>query len=157
MNISEYFTLEELTYSSTAKSKGIDNTPKGQDLENLKYTASQMEVVRDVLNSPISISSGFRCDALNKAVGGSSTSAHQKGLAVDFTCKRYGDTKKVVQALLEASRAKQLTFDQLILESPDTPNSWVHIGFKQDGKDQRGEVLTMNKVNGKSVYSKGVN
>lgn len=156
MNLTENFTLEELTFSSTAKSKGIDNTPKGQDLVNLKFTALQMEIVRDILNSPISISSGFRCASLNKVVGGSSTSAHLQGLAVDFTCKGYGDTKKVVQALLEASRGKQLAFDQLILESPDTPNSWVHIGFKQDGKGQRGEVLTMNKVNGKSVYSKGI-
>lgn len=157
MNISEHFTLEELTFSATAKSKGIDNTPKGQDLENLKYTASQMEIVRNILKFPISVSSGFRCEALNKAVGGASTSAHQKGLAVDFTCKGYGDTRKVVQALLEAYRVKELAFDQLILEDPSSPSSWVHIGFRQEGKNQRGEVLAMNKVNGKSVYSKGVN
>lgn len=157
MKLSEHFTLEEMIFSATAESKGIDNTPKGQDLENLKYTCSQLELVRNILGgNSINVSSGYRGEKLNAAVGGVSTSAHNKGLAADFTCKAYGDTRKIVKALLEASRVGQLSFDQLILEMPDTPNSWIHIGFKQHGQGMRNQILTMKKVNNKSTYFNGI-
>ncbi|WP_228268146.1 D-Ala-D-Ala carboxypeptidase family metallohydrolase, partial [Acinetobacter ursingii] len=81
--LSPHFSLAEMTVTST----GITNVPTGQHLKNLTYTAQQMEKVRAILGGlPIQVNSGFRCDAVNRAVGGVTTSAHSFGFAVDFVC-----------------------------------------------------------------------
>ena len=87
MKLSKHFTLEELTRSATAQRLGLDNLPSVHELANLMRLATVLEDVRHVLGSrPILISSGFRSEAVNKAVGGSPSSAHRLGLAADFTC-----------------------------------------------------------------------
>lgn len=122
--LSPHFTLAEFTASDTAQRHGIDNTPPQQVVEELKRTAILMEQVRTLLNNPITITSGYRCSALNKLVGSRSTSAHIGGLACDFKASVYGDPLKVCQAI----ERSDIKFGKLILEfyTPDG-GGWTHI------------------------------
>ena len=110
-----------------------------------------LQPVRDQFG-PIRINSGYRSPALNKAVGGSKTSQHCNGQAADFESSRISNPD------LAKWIAKNLTFDQLILEFYDgvDPNSgWVHCSYKLDGNN-RGSTLTALRVNGKTQYKKGL-
>lgn len=137
MNLSEYFTLSELTVSETAARRGMKNIPIGKALENLKQTAARMDEIREGLGSPIIVTSGYRSPEVNASVGGSRTSAHCHGLAVDFTCPGYGNPLAAAKAIL----ASGIEFDQLIHEF----GAWVHIGFAEPGKPPRKQVLTISK------------
>ena len=146
MRLTEHFTLEEFTRSATAVKRGINNTPDAVQLTNIQMAAHKMELVRSLLgDNPILISSGFRSDALNKAVGGSHTSSHKTGLAVDFTCPKFGTVKEICAAI----KASKLEFDQIIYEQK-TYTNWCHIGF---GEKTRGEVLSWKSGKG---YVKGI-
>lgn len=136
--LSPHFSLAELTVTST----GIPNTPTGQALANLKHTAEQMELVRAALGKPINVNSGYRSAAVNKAVGGSTTSAHSYGFAVDFVCPQFGTPYEICRAIIEAG----ISFDQLIHEK----RRWVHIGFGlSSGKSARKQVLTLMPQGGR--------
>lgn len=135
--LSPHFTLEELIRSDVATRKGINNYPYPDVLENLKLLASKLEVVRAILGRSVLVSSGYRCEELNAAVGGSKTSTHMTGLAADFTCPAFGTTPEVFAKLRE--HKLDLDYDQLILEFP--PTGWVHIGFAAMGKVARGSDL----------------
>ena len=155
MNLTQHFTKEELIRSATATSKGIKNTYTEEELINMVWTATQMEIVRKILgNNPISVSSCFRNKVVNKLVGGSVSSAHCYGLAVDFTCSKFGNTRQVCEALIAAQKQGEVEFDQLIMEFP--PAGWVHIGFNQYGVGQRKQVLTAKKLNGTTKYYEGL-
>jgi hypothetical protein len=121
MQLSPNFSLSELVYSETAEERGIDNTPPPEIVENLRRLATALEAVRSLLGGPLEISSGYRCVALNEAVGGSSTSQHLQGLAVDFECPAFGTPLEVADAI----RRSTLEFDQCILEY----GRWVHLSF----------------------------
>lgn len=140
--LSMFFTLEELTRSPKAESDGIDNTPTLDALTNLQTTALRLDAVRKLLGKPILISSGYRGQALNKAVGGSATSAHMDGNAVDFTSPAFGTPAQVFDRI----RHSGIKFDQLICEK----NRWVHIGF---GSKNRGQCLVYD---GKTYKEAGV-
>lgn len=144
--LSDHFTLAELTVSAAAARKGLDNTPPPEIVDQLILTADRMEKVRELLGGhPIRVTSGYRSPAVNRAVGGSATSAHRTGHAVDFTCPGFGTPAQVAAHL-----AKHLTgFDQIIEEF----GQWVHVGF---GPGQRGEKLTARKVGGKTKYTPGI-
>lgn len=144
--LSDHFTLAELTFSAAAARKGLDNTPPPEIVDQLILTADRMEKVRELLGGhPIRVTSGYRSPAVNKAVGGSATSAHRTGHAVDFTCPGFGTPAQVAAHL-----AKHLTgFDQIIEEF----GQWVHVGF---GPGQRGQKLTARKVGGKTKYTPGI-
>ena len=145
--LSPHFSLSELTVSAAASRKGLSNIPTGQALATLTETAKGMERVRTLLGKPITVLSGYRAPAVNKAVGGAKNSAHMTGHAVDFICPGFGSPAQVASYL-----AKHLTdFDQMICEFP--PDGWVHIGF---GPGKRGQELTARKVNGKTVYTNGI-
>ncbi len=134
MNLTEHFTKAEFTRSATANSKGVKNTYTEEELVNMTWTAVQMEAVRKILGGKaIVVTSCFRNEKVNALVGGSKTSAHRYGLAVDFTCPKFGDTRKVCEAIIAAQKKGEIEFDQLILEFP--PSGWVHIGFKKYGMD----------------------
>ncbi len=138
--LTKHFSLRELTHSATAVSRGIRNEPDAQQLANLKALASTLEAVRVLLgNKPILISSGFRSDALNRVIGGSSTSDHSNGLAADFVCPKYGH----VMHICEAIRDSGIKFDQLIYEQGNT--EWVHLGI---GTQTRGQVMSWSKAAG---------
>jgi hypothetical protein len=132
MQLSPNFSLRDLTCSETADLTGIDNTPPPGIVENLKRLAAGLEAVRALLGAPLEISSGYRCPALNEAVGGSSTSQHMQGLAVDFACAAFGTPLEVADAI----RRSGMDFDQCILEY----GRWVHLSFSDA---PRRRVLTI--------------
>lgn len=147
--ITEHFNLSELVHSNTAKKRGINNDPPLWVEKNLREACEKLwEPAREILGHPMKISSGYRSEALNKAIGGSMTSAHTYGLAIDFTSP-YGSTTEVVKLLAKELKAKGIPWDQMILEYPNSPNGgWVHLGYKsRDGK-QRGQTLVINKGTG---------
>jgi hypothetical protein len=121
-----HFTIEELYASETAKKKGINNKPNVQQMVNLVYLAAYvLEPLRVAMGEPIKIGSGFRCEALNRAVGGVRNSQHMKGQAVDLCID--GDLKKG-KKWFEYIR-KNLPFDQLIWEHNAKGSYWVHVSF----------------------------
>ena len=93
--ISKYFTMGEATYSSTAIRRGIKNTPSWSERTNIRYTARRLDEVREILGRPVVVSSWFRSARLNRAVGGSSSSGHRKGMAVDIILKKEVLEKRV--------------------------------------------------------------
>ena len=99
MKLTEHFTLEEFTHSNIASRLRIDNRVPDELMTNIQLTANKLELVRKVLGFPIMITSGYRCPLLNARVGGVSTSAHTKGLAVDFHSS-YGTPKEICQRLI---------------------------------------------------------
>ena len=140
MNLTPHFTLEEFTTTSTS----LDNTPSKETLEVLRTTAFYMEQVRELLgNVSIKVNSGYRSPEVNAKAGGSKTSAHLLGYAVDFTAS--GHTPLTIANVLAKSNLK---FDQLIYEG-----TWVHISF--DPKMRR-EVLTAHRNGGTITYTKGL-
>ncbi|OTQ55882.1 MULTISPECIES: D-Ala-D-Ala carboxypeptidase family metallohydrolase [Orbaceae] len=145
MKLTEHFTLEEFTRSNIASRLRIDNRVPDELMANIQLTANKLELVRKVLGFPIMITSGYRCPLLNARVGGVSTSAHTKGLAVDFHCA-YGTPKEICQRLIDTG----VQFDKLIQEH----NQWVHIGFSPNYNRQI--VLTAIKNSGKTVYVNGI-
>jgi hypothetical protein len=122
-----HFTIEELYASATAKKLGIDNKPSVQKMINLVYLAAYvLEPLRVAMGEPIKIGSGYRCEKLNKAVGGVYNSQHLKGQAADLCID--GDIQKG-RKWFEYIK-NHLPFDQLIWEkNPKTGNYWVHVSF----------------------------
>lgn len=145
MKLSENFTLAELTKSSTATRLGIDNTPNPEQLENLVELCHKiLQPLRDAIG-PIRISSGLRVPALNKAIGGSSTSQHCaiNGAAADIDIE---DNKKVFDYI-----KNNLQFDQLIWEfGNEKQPDWVHVSYHYG--HNRGQVLKAIKKDGKTKY-----
>ena len=135
--ITQHFTLEELYRSKTAEKFGINNKPSAQQQINLTYLAEHiLEPLRVAMGEPIPIGSGFRCQQLNKAVGGVYNSQHMKGQAADLRID--GDIKKG-RKWFEYIK-KNLPFDQLIWEkNPKTGSCWVHVSFvfPDFGKNRR--------------------
>lgn len=125
--VTMHFTIEELYASATAKKLGIDNKPSVQKMINLVYLAAYvLEPLRVAMGEPIKIGSGYRCEKLNKAVGGVYNSQHLKGQAADLCID--GDIKKG-RRWLNYIR-EHLPFDQLIWEhNPKTGSYWVHVSF----------------------------
>ena len=125
--VTMHFTIEEMYASDTAKAKGINNKPNVQQMINLVYlAASVLEPLREAMNEPIKIGSGFRSRELNAAVGGVATSQHLKGQAADLCID--GDIRKG-RRWFEYIK-NHLPFDQLIWEkNPKTGNYWVHVSF----------------------------
>ena len=125
--VTMHFSIEELYASQTAKAKGIDNKPDFPSLINLVYLCAYvLEPLREAMNEPIKIGSGYRCPKLNAVVGGVSNSQHMKGQAVDLCID--GDLKKGKKWF--AYIRDHLPFDQLIWEhNSKTGAYWVHVSF----------------------------
>lgn len=118
--------MEELYASATATAKGINNKPSVQQMINLVYlTAYVLEPLRVAMGEPIKIGSGFRCQALNKAVGGVYNSQHMKGQAADLCID--GDIQKGRKWFNYIKN--HLPFDQLIWEHNSKGTYWVHVSF----------------------------
>ena len=119
----KYFTLDELAHSNVARTKRIDNTPNEQQKKALVALVDNvLDPLRDLFGKPVLVSSGFRSNDLNRAVGGAATSQHMKGEAADI----YTGTKEGNKKLFELIR-DNLPFDQLIDEKDF---SWVHVSKK---------------------------
>ena len=135
LRLTENFSWAEVVGSVKAKEHGIDNEPTDEKIiQNIHSTADLMQRLRDILGERIDVSSWYRCPKLNILVGGSATSAHLQGLAVDFVSPLFGTPEEIVRALIPY--VKELEIDQLICED----NRWVHAGF---GGKQRDQVLRM--------------
>ena len=137
MNLSPNFTLEELTHSEVAERKNLDNTPNATEIANLTRLAALLEQVRELLNKPIMINSGFRSKSVNDSVGSKDTSQHRIGCAADLRVP--GMTpKQVVTACITAN----LPFDQIIEEF----GSWTHISVTNQESDKpRKQALIIDK------------
>jgi zinc D-Ala-D-Ala carboxypeptidase len=151
MKISEHLSLAEVTRSDSAKRKGISNMPTPEHIENFKKLAENIfEPIRKHFGVPIMISSGYRSKALNTAIGGSLTSQHCSGEAIDIDMDgtANGVTNKMVFDFIKAN----LNFDQLIWEfgTKDAPD-WVHVSFETSGK-QRKQIFRAIKSGGKTAY-----
>jgi len=139
-----HFTIEELCASDTAKAKGISNKPNVQQMINLVYlTAYVLEPLRVAMDESIKISSGFRSEALNKAVGGAFNSQHKKGQAADLCID--GNIEKG-KRWFEYIK-KHLPFDQLIWEHDKKGTYWVHVSyvFPDFGKNRRQVIDNLLK------------
>lgn len=144
--ISKYLTLAEAIKSQTAIRKGIDNTPDAEQLENMKYVATEIfDKVRDFVGGPLNASSFFRSKKLNDAIGGSSTtSQHMKGEAIDIDCDTFGNgtNNEVFEFIMN-----KLDKDQVILEYPNEKGdpAWVHVSKVRPPKKNRNQVLVKLK------------
>lgn len=150
MKISEHLSLAEVTRSETAKRKGISNNPTAEHLENFKLLAENVfEKIRNHFGVPIHISSGYRSKELNSAIGGSQTSQHSKGQAIDIDMDGSGDG--VTNADVYNFIKDNLEYDQLIWEFGNDKNpDWVHVSYSKD--KNRKQRLKAVKKNGKTSY-----
>lgn len=119
----KYFTIKELTRSTTAELRGIDNTPSQQVIDNLTALVENvLDPLREAWGAPIHVNSGYRCAALNKAVGGVPTSQHILGEAADITV----GTRAQNQRLYALLRQLDLPVDQAINEHDFR---WIHVSY----------------------------
>ncbi len=139
MKLSENFSLSEFTETST----GLPNKPNQEAITNLKYLAQYvLQPARDKFG-PIEVTSGYRSEKVNAAVGGSATSDHLKGKAADIQCEDMASVFEFIR--------KQTHFKQLIWEfGTDKQPAWIHVSY--DINNNKGEVLKAIKKNGKTKY-----
>ena len=164
--LTDHFTLHELSHSDTAVRLGIDNTAPDRIITALFVLAVGLEKVRALLGFPLRVSSGYRCEELERVLCAKdfaawcsrhgkhqgaqawdeyfARKAHPKGYAADFTCPAFGDPLAIVKAI----EASEVEFDQCIMEG----GTWAHISF---APAQRREVLTATFTGGTASYSKG--
>ena len=152
MHLTKNFTLEELTKSETALRFDIDNEPNDEQLANLVALCEcVLQPVRDHFGKGVKVNSGLRTPEVNAKVGGSKTSDHCKGMAADI------EIPGVANAELAKWITDNLEFRQVILEfyTPGIPDSgWVHVSYNPS--DNKKQVLTATKQNGKTVYLQGL-
>ncbi len=142
----KYFSISELTKSDTAQRLGINNAPGPAEQSALRSLVDKaLDPLREAWGKPITVNSGFRCEALNKAVGGAADSQHRKGEAADIEAhtRSREDNRRIFELVLKLG----LPFDQLINEFD---YDWVHISV---GPRNRRQVLAATKVGGRTVYS----
>jgi zinc D-Ala-D-Ala carboxypeptidase len=144
MMLTPHFQLEEFYFSSTATRLGIDNYPPLEVIPNIAKCALGLEAVRALLGNPITLDSGYRCAALNKAVGGAANSAHMDGFAADFICPGFGPPLAIVKEI----QWSDLEFDQCIYEG-----QWCHLSF---APTMRREILTAHFGPAGTTYTEGV-
>lgn len=135
LNDVKYFKVKEILYSKTAEQNNIDNIPTDETIiENINYSLTRLNEIRESYGKPIIISSGYRCKALNELVGGVKDSKHQEGLAVDL---------KWDQKLLEFI-TDNMQFDKLIREKAGKTR-WIHIQFRRDRETERNLTYSISK------------
>lgn len=137
VQLGEYFTYEEMVKSDAAKSKGIDNTPDEESIENMKALVKNvLDPVRKIWGKPLTVNSGFRSRKLNEAIGGAKTSQHMYGMAADITTGTRVGNLELIKKIISS----QLKFDQLINEKN---GAWIHISYNRQRQVQRGQVLSV--------------
>ncbi len=133
----KHFTIAELCASDTARARGIDNTPpSGVALALTALIEKLLDPIREVWGGPISVNSGYRCPALNRAVGGVATSQHLRGEAADISVGTPADNCRLFDRIVSLHDEGRIVFDQLIDESN---YRWIHISYRA-GKN-RNQIL----------------
>ena len=150
MQLTKNFNLREFTKSNTAARLGIDNNPTAEHIHNLAALCENiLQPLREALGQPIRITSGYRSEALNEAIGGSKTSDHSFGRAADL--EFYVDGKEDNARLFNVIKTLDLPFKQLIYEFGDEEQpDWVHVAFEKGS--ERHETLQAYKDKGKTKY-----
>ena len=152
MKLSKNFSLKEMTKSQTALRRGIDNEPGDEEQANLQQLCEHvLQKVREHFGKPVTVNSGYRSPELNKAIGGSTTSDHCKGMAADIEIP--GVSNYEIADWIKSN----CEFRQLILEfyTPGVPDSgWVHVSYNSD--DNEKKVMTALKEDGRTVYKLGL-
>jgi hypothetical protein len=133
IQISKNFSLEEMVYSDTARSKGINNAPSPEVLASLQLLVDNvLQPVRDLYGKTVHVNSGYRSPELNKAVGGAANSQHVQGRAADISVGGKTENKALFNLICRSN----IPFDQLIDEYD---YRWVHVSYRESGN--RGQVL----------------
>lgn len=134
MKLSENLTLREAITSQTAERKGLSNTPSQATIETMKITAGKVfQPVRDHFGKPIRVSSFYRSPAVNAAVGGSKTSQHRTGEAIDMQGTNGLKNSEIFNYI-----RKNLDFDQLIWEYGTAKEpAWVHVSYTTKRKNRK--------------------
>tara|TARA_R100000426_G_scaffold85702_1_gene65950 strand:- start:6 stop:470 length:465 start_codon:yes stop_codon:yes gene_type:complete len=147
--ISKHISEKEATKSITALRLGIDNTPNGDAISNMKELADKVfEPLRAWVGGAIKVNSFYRSPALNEAIGGSSRSQHCKGQAIDIDDVYGHKTNAEMFAFIK----DELCFDQMIWEfgNEDNPD-WVHVSYVSEEKN-RNRILKAVRDDGKTKY-----
>lgn len=130
----KYFTLKELTRSTTATAKGIDNTPTPEVEKNLTLLVENvLDPLREIYGKPITVNSGYRCPELNKAVGSSKTSDHVNGFAADITGGSKEENERIFNIIKHNFHFKQLIDEKGF--------SWVHVSY--DPSNLKNQILKL--------------
>jgi len=139
MNLSEHFTLAEMTRSQTAAKRGIDNVPDDEAMANLKaLCVNVLEPIRAHFNKPVTVTSGFRSAELNRMIGSAPNSQHGRGEAADI------EIAGVDNDDLYNYITRHLKFDQLIaelLERDDGRAGWIHVSYTKTNRMQQLSYL----------------
>ena len=147
--ISKHISYKEGVYSNTATRLGIENTPDDDQLNNMVKVAEEVfEPLRVYVGGPIKVNSFFRCLELNTAIGGSRTSQHMKGQAIDLDDTFGHKTNAEMYNYIKDN----LDFDQIIWEFGDDDNpNWVHVSYVSP-EENRGRCLKAYRKEGKTKY-----
>ena len=146
-NISEHISWKEATLSPTGVRLGIENIPNDTQIANMKKLAEVIfEPLRGLYGKPITVDSFFRCPALNKAIGGSTTSQHMTGQAIDIAV---GDDNSKLFDLI----TNNFHFDQLIAEGIDDQGNinWIHVSYNE-GHNRNQIIIMCKDKDGKNQY-----
>ena len=145
MRLSDHFTLEELTRTRV---KGVDNTPGSLAIDNLKRVCRWLEMLRDEYNrrygngnAPIIINSGYRSEAVNKAIGGVKNSNHLTGCAVDIRVSGMEQLLRYAVILLDISEESGEDYDELLLERSPKGTFWLHFAVRPSGNRRKVAFL----------------
>lgn len=142
----KYFTFSEFSESETATRLGIDNKiPERAEAHVVELVDLILDPLREAWGAPLVVTSGFRCKALNEAVGGVATSAHLEGWAADIVPSK--EDKRGIDAfsafVVDWATEKDIAFDQILLEK-STYSRWVHIGVRSLKGEQRRQIKNIN-------------
>jgi hypothetical protein len=150
MKISDHITYAEAIHSQTAKRKGIDNTPNPNQIEAMKLLAEKVfEPLREWVGGPIKVNSFFRSPELNTAIGGSKTSQHCKGQAIDIDdVYGYKTNSEMYHWIKE-----NLSFDQMIWEfGTDTQPNWIHVSYVSEENNRNRCLKAYKDDMGRTKY-----
>lgn len=139
--MAKYFTVAEMLKSETAEKNQINNTPSAEVERNIEELLEVLDDLREHYGKPIKITSGYRCAALNKLVGGSPTSAHVIGYAADLQPVQ-GSFENFKASVLEWLDKSGVKFDQCIIEKSKSAQ-WVHFGLFNRKGQQRGQQFSL--------------
>ncbi len=138
----KHFEFKEMINSSTALSKGVLNAPNWEQINNLHNLALHyLDPIREAWGSPITVSSGFRSEELNKIVRGSKTSSHLEGLAADLQPKKptRENVKTFFDFIVKFLKESELVWDQCYIENYAGKTWWVHLGIGEKMRKEVGE------------------
>ena len=136
-----YFTIEELCKSETAEQFNIDNVPDTNITNNLQQLIEFLNPIRDAWGSALIVTSGYRCERLNQMLGGSDTSAHKLGWAVDLIPSN-GKIEEFEQFLIKYVKDNKIMWDQILIEKSGN-STWIHIGIYNQYMTQRQQIKYM--------------